>query len=81
MAKKVKVQMNRSGMRALLSGPEMREAMMDVAESHTPAGKGYEALPGDTGGNRTRAFIAATDWSAYNDNARNATLLRSLGGG
>lgn len=81
MAKKIKVQMNSSGMRALLSGPEMQGAMLDVAESRVPDGQGYAAVSGDTGGGRTRAFIAATDWSSYNDNARNATLLRALGGG
>lgn len=78
MAKKVKVQMNRSGMRALLSGPEMRDAMLNEAEKRVPGGAGYEAIPGDTGGNRTRSFIAATDWESYNDNARNATLLRAI---
>ena len=81
MAKKVKVQMNRAGMKALLSGPEMQAAMLSEASKRVPGGKGYEARPGETGGNRTRAFIAATDWSSYNDNARNATLLRALGGG
>lgn len=81
MAKKVKVQLNHPAMRALLSGSEMRDALMAEARKRTPAGAGYEAQPGELGGNRTRAFISATDWGAYNDNARNSTLLRGLGGG
>lgn len=78
---KVKVKLNHAGMRALLSSSEVRDGLMDVARSRVPAGKGYEARPGSLGGNRTRAFIAATDWSSYNDNARNASLLRAISGG
>lgn len=81
MAKKVKVQMDKAGVRALLSGSEMRDGMMAVAKPRVPDSKGYAAQPGQLGGKRTRAFISATDWDSYNDNARNATLLRSISGG
>lgn len=80
MAKRVKVKLSSSGVRALLTSTEVRDAVMDEAEKRVPSGHGYEAVRG-TGGNRAHAFIAATDWAAYNDNARNATLLKALGGG
>lgn len=81
MAKKIKVKMSSAGAKALLSGPEMQAAMLAEAKARVPNSPGYEARPGQTGGNRTRAFIAATDWESFHDNARNATLLRSIGGG
>lgn len=80
MAKKVKVKITSAAVKALLSGPEMQAAMLSEAKRRVPDSPGYEARPGQTGGNRTRAFIAAVDWEAYNDNARNATLLKAIGG-
>lgn len=81
MAKKVRVKMTSAGAKALLSGKEMQAAMLSEAKARVPDSPGYEARPGQTGGNRTRAFIAAVDWESYNDNARNATLLKAIGGG
>ena len=80
MAKRVKVKLSSGEVRALLTSVEVRDAVMDEAEKRVPSGRGYEAVRG-TGGNRAHAFIAATDWASYNDNARNATLLKALGGG
>lgn len=80
MAKRVKVKLNSGTVQALLTSSEVRDAVMDEAEKRVPSSRGYEAVRG-TGGNRAHAFIAATDWAAYNDNARNATLLKSLDGG
>lgn len=80
MAKRVKVKLSSGEVRALLTSIEVRDAVMDEAEKRVPSGRGYEAVRG-TGGNRAHAFIGATTWGAYNDNARNATLLKALDGG
>lgn len=80
MAKRVKVKLSSGAVRALLTSVEVRDALMDEAEKRVPSGRGYEAVRG-SGGNRAHAFIGAMTWEAYNDNARNATLLKALDGG
>lgn len=80
MAKRVKVKLNSSGMQGLLSGGEVADELVRVADSRAPSGSGYGVVRG-SGGNRAHAFIGAMTWEAYADNSRNATLLNALGGG
>lgn len=77
MAKRVKVKLTSSQVQSILKSQAVSDILMEQAHEHTPNGDGYEAVRG-TGGNRAHAFIGAMTWGAYNDNARNATLLSSL---
>lgn len=77
---RVKVKLNSGAMRELLNSPGVVDALHDQAVERRPDGDGYEAVRGH-GGNRGHAFIGAMTWAAYHDNARNATLLKSLDGG
>lgn len=77
MAKRVKVKLNSSEIKAILKSQAVSDILMEQAHEHTPNEDGYEAVRG-SGGNRAHAFIGAMTWSTYNDNARNATLLTSL---
>lgn len=80
MAKRIKVKLSKGAVRELLTSPEMEDAVTAEADKRAPTGSGYEVLS-DSSGGRARARIGATTWGAYHDNARNATLLKSLGGG
>lgn len=81
MAKRVKVKLNIENVYNLLKSPEVRAEVTRVAESHKPNQPGYEVEEGTGGRARGRTWVKATTWAAYNDNARNATLLKALGGG
>lgn len=82
MAKKVTVKLNGPGVRDLLMSPGVVDAMEGEGKKvAAKAGLGYSATVGSAGKTRKRVFVETTDWDSYNDNARNATLLRALGGG
>lgn len=82
MAKKVRIEMNSKGIQELLKSDEVTDFLEGEAKSlASKAGPGYAATAGSEGKTRTRAFVHTTDWASFNDNARNATLLRALGGG
>lgn len=80
MAKRVKVKLVSSAVQALLKSDAVVDVLYEQAVERNPGTRGYEAVRG-SGGNRGHAFIGAMTWAAYNDNARNATLLKALGGG
>lgn len=79
MAKKVRVELVSSGIQSILKSQGVSDALMSQARKRTPSMEGYEAVQG-SGGKRAHAFIGAMTWDAYEDNARNATLLNALGG-
>lgn len=80
MARKPKVKLTSGEVASLLSSQPVADLTLKLAQERTPAGDGYVASAG-TGSGRARAQIGAVTWKAYNDNARNATLLKALDGG
>lgn len=82
MAKKIKIELNSDGIRALMKSDAIVGRLAEVAGGvASKAGPGYVAEAGAKGKTRGRAFVQTTDWDSYEDNARNATLLKALDGG
>lgn len=83
MAKRVKVKANKGGIIDLLHDPGVADVADDAAlqiHGRLPQDKGYEVVYGDRGKTRHHALVVTDDFKAKLDNARNATLLRALGG-
>ena len=80
MAKKVRVQMNDAGVRAVLKSPGVTNLLSNLAaDTAARAGGGYESEVGTAGKSRNRAWVRTATYEARKDNAENATLLRALG--
>lgn len=80
MAKKVKVVLNRSGVRALLRSEEMKNVCAEQASRIMQrCGSGYE-MDTYTGKNRVNAMVKAETYQAKADNIRNNTLLKAVRG-
>lgn len=78
---KVRVKINNAELQKILhSGPVMGELAEHGQRIATNAGDGYTSEPGTSGKSRGRVFVNASTYEAIRDNAKNATLLRSLGG-
>lgn len=76
---KMKVKLNRSGVRSLLRSSEMLQICKDYAYSaQSRLGDGYEVTY-MTGTNRVNAQIAATTWQTKLKNIRNNEILKALG--
>ena len=81
MANKVKVKMNGKSARELLNSAVVRDALKARADAIAAAsGDGYEPSV-QTGKNRARASVITGTPKAMRDNAKNNTLLKSLGQG
>lgn len=75
---KVKVTLNRSGVRALLKSEEMKAACAEKAQAVCArCGTGY-ATDTYTGKNRVNAMVWADTAEARRDNAENNTILKAL---
>lgn len=75
---KVKVTLNRSGVRALLKSEEMKAVCAEKAQAVcVRCGTGY-ATDTYTGKNRVNAMVWADTTQARRDNAENNTLLKAL---
>lgn len=75
---KVKVTLNRSGVRALLKSEEMKAACAQEAQAVCArCGTGY-STDTYTGKNRVNAMVWADTAEARRDNAENNTLLKAL---
>lgn len=77
---KVKVELNRDGVRALLRSPEM----VKICEKHankalSRLGEGYE-VTSMIGKNRCNASVAAVTQKARKENAENNTIMKAVGG-
>lgn len=75
---KVKIELNRAGVRELLQSSEM----MTICKEHADAalqtlGEGYEVTT-HTGKSRVNAEIAAVTSEARIDNAKNNSILKAL---
>lgn len=80
MSKKIKIKLNRDGVRDLLRS----KAMMDICTKHAKTainrcGPGYE-INTRTGRNRVNAEIFARTYQAKSDNRKNDTIRKALGG-
>lgn len=75
---KVKFELNREGVRQLLTSPEMLEVCREHAEATAnAAGVGYEVST-HVGRNRVNASVMAETQEARADNYENNTLLKAL---
>lgn len=75
---KVKVTLNRSGVRALLKSEEMKAVCAEKAQAVCArCGTGY-STDTYTGKNRVNAMVWADTTQARRDNAENNTLLKAL---
>lgn len=78
MAKNVRFELNRQGVRELMQSDEMMAVVSRLAnESLATLGDGYEVttLVGKT---RVNAEIAAVTYQARKENSENNTILKSL---
>lgn len=79
---KAKIKMNNAAVVEMLKSPALEAVLLSNAERIAgSAGSGYEAELGAGGRTRSRAFVSTATYEARRDNAKNATLLRALGGG
>lgn len=77
----VKVELNSEGIRALLKGSEVEQAISEKAEKVAGrAGSGYSHDTKQMSGRVIASAYTATD-EAKKDNMENNTLLKALGGG
>lgn len=75
---KVKVVLNRAGIRALMQSKEMQLILYEIAENATDfCGDGYD-FNTDVGKNRANAMVYAETYQAKADNLRNNTILKSI---
>lgn len=75
---KVRIKLNRSGVRQLLRSAEMREICDEKAAAIAArCGEGYEH-GAYTGKNRANASVWAETPQARRDNAENNTILRAM---
>lgn len=78
MSSKVKVKLNRSGVRSLLRSSEMQEMLSERAkEIQQRAGDDYEQDV-FVGTNRANAMVSAATYQAKSDNMKNNTLLKAV---
>ena len=79
---KLRIKLNRKGVRELLQSREMQEACAAVAQDAAArAGTGYEADQGHVGQTRVSARVFPSSAAARQDNYRNNTLLKVFGTG
>lgn len=77
---KVKIVLNREGVRDLLRSDEMQSILREHANAAlSQLGDGYEVTE-HVGRNRANAQIAATEPKAYFENLKNNTILKAVRG-
>ena len=80
MANKVKVELNKEGVRELLQSPEMMKVCNDYAKAAVNRlGKGYEVTT-QVGRNRVNAEVAAVTAKARKENMENNSILKAIRG-
>lgn len=78
MAKTVKLELNREGVRELLKSDEAMAVCQRLADAALGnLGDGYETSP-YRGENRVNVSIAAVTWKAYRENLQSNTVLKAL---
>lgn len=80
MADRLKFELNRAGVRELMTSPEMMAICKEKADTAlSRLGAGYEVTT-HTGKNRVNAEVRAVTYKARKENSQNNTILKSLGG-
>ena len=80
MAKNIKFELNREGVRDLMRSKEMMSVCTDYANAALGRlGPGYE-VNSQVGKNRVNAEVAATTYSAKKDNMENNSILKAIRG-
>lgn len=75
---KLKVVLNKSGVRSLLKSAEMQSICEEYAQSAcVRCGNGYE-VSSHTGKTRVNSMVFANTYQAKRDNAKNNTILKAL---
>lgn len=75
---KVKVVLNREGVRQMLRSPEMEALLKERAQNIVSGlGDGYDSTT-YIGKNRANASIRATSWETYQNELKNNTILKAL---
>lgn len=78
--KKVKIKLNRAGVRSLLRSPEMMQICKDHAyAAQSRLGEGYEVTY-RTGNNRVNAEVAAVSTASRRENRKHNTILKAVKG-
>lgn len=78
---KVKIELNRDGVRQLLRSQEMQDICKQEAQTiANSCGDGY-GVDSYTGKNRCNAMVWADTREAKRDNLENNTLIKAVGGG
>lgn len=76
MAKSIKFELDRAGVRALMQSPEMQQVLMSYAKQiGDRAGEGYEPY---VGRNRANVSVRTATEAAARDNFEHNTLLKSM---
>ena len=79
MSQKVRVELNHSGIEALLKGAEVQEYVSGIASAKAQAlGKGY-AYDVYVAPTRAISSVYTETSEAYRDNLQNNTLLKAIG--
>lgn len=79
---KMRIKLNRKGVRELLQSKEIMDACVEVAKDAAKrAGAGYEADEGYVGKTRASAMVYPSSAAARQDNYHNNTLLKVFGAG
>lgn len=80
---KVKFELNRGGVKALLTSSVMQNMLDQYGSAAVQRlGDGYEAVPGGTGKSvRAKCKVQATTFKAKRDNMKNNTILKAVMGG
>lgn len=75
---KLKVVLNRAGVRELMQSPEMQAILKEHADATAAAlGEGYEVTT-RVGKNRANAEVAAVTYQTRKDQLENNTILKAL---
>lgn len=74
---KVRIELNREGVRELLRSEEVQQMLAAEARSRMPDGCQVDTQAGT---NRANARITAVTDAARRDNLKNNTLLKAIGG-
>lgn len=81
MAKKVKFELNRAGVRQLMRSKEAMDVCSRYANgARGRLGDGYQVST-RTGQNRVNAEVAAVTYQARKENLQNNSILKALGSG
>ena len=73
---KLRVELNRAGVRALMRSPEMQAVLKSRADTvKDRCGDGYESYVAQT---RAVAVVETVSKKAYDDNSANNTLLKAV---